>query len=173
MQKSLFEPLSFASGQTMKNRFFLAPMTNTQSHDDGCLSQEEYHWLTLRAKGGFGMTMTCACHVQANGQGFPGQLGIFDDKHLEGHLRLVSGIQAHQSLAVIQLHHAGIRSPKELIKMVKACTGVTTKKTYKLDQHKMFIINKGSERVPSYRIFKTPDGMAVGAESMGSLQVMP
>lgn len=116
MQKSLFEPLSFASGQTMKNRFFLAPMTNTQSHDDGCLSQEEYHWLTLRAKGGFGMTMTCASHVQANGQGFPGQLGIFDDKHLEGHLRLVSGIQAHQSLAVIQLHHAGIRSPKELIK---------------------------------------------------------
>ena len=25
--------------------------------------------------------MTCAAHVQAIGQGFPGQLGIFDDKH--------------------------------------------------------------------------------------------
>jgi 2,4-dienoyl-CoA reductase-like NADH-dependent reductase (Old Yellow Enzyme family) len=116
MQQSLFQPLRFASGHSMNNRFMVAPMTNTQSHDDGTLSEDEYKWLTLRAKGGFGLTMTCASHVVANGQGFPGQLGIFDDKHIEGHRRLAAGIKAHQSLAVLQLHHAGVRSPKELIK---------------------------------------------------------
>jgi 2,4-dienoyl-CoA reductase-like NADH-dependent reductase (Old Yellow Enzyme family) len=93
----------------------LAPMTNTQSHEDGTLSEDEYRWLTLRAKGEFGITMTCASHVQEIGKGFPGQLGIFSDDHIDGHRRLSAGIKAHGSLAVIQLHHAGMRSPKELI----------------------------------------------------------
>ena len=78
----------------------LAPLTNTQSHPDGVLSDVEYNWLTLRAKGGFGLTMTCAAHVQAVGQGFPGQLGAFDDKHLEGLARRGGGEQAQSPGAV-------------------------------------------------------------------------
>lgn len=93
----------------------LAPMTNTQSHEDGRLSEDEYHWLTMRAKGGFGITMTCASHVQEIGKGFPGQLGIFSDDHIQGHQKLSAAIKAHGSVAVIQLHHAGMRSPLELI----------------------------------------------------------
>lgn len=114
--KDLFENIHFRCGAIMKNRFMLAPMTNTQSNEDGTLSEAEFNWLTLRAKGGFGLTMTCASHVQENGKGFPGQLGIFNDIHIAGHTRLVKAIRAEDSLAVIQLHHAGIRSPKELIK---------------------------------------------------------
>ncbi len=113
--RNLFDPVRFACGQTMRNRFMLAPMTNTQSHEDGTLSEEEFQWLTMRAKGGFGMTMTCASHVQENGKGFPGQLGIFDDSHIPGHTRLAKAIQGFGSLAVVQLHHAGIRSPQELV----------------------------------------------------------
>ena len=37
----------------MKNRFMLAPLTNTQSHADGRMSDEEFKWLTMRAEGGF------------------------------------------------------------------------------------------------------------------------
>jgi 2,4-dienoyl-CoA reductase-like NADH-dependent reductase (Old Yellow Enzyme family) len=99
----------------MKNRFMLAPLTNTQSHEDGVLSDEEFRWLTMRAEGGFGLTMTCAAHVQAIGQGFPGQLGVFDDKHVEGLSHLAATIKAHDSVAICQLHHAGMRSPSELI----------------------------------------------------------
>jgi 2,4-dienoyl-CoA reductase-like NADH-dependent reductase (Old Yellow Enzyme family) len=117
----LFEPLSFNSGSIMKNRFMLAPLTNLQSHADGGLSDEEYHWLTMRARGGFGLTMTCASHVQANGQGFPGQLGCFSDEHVEGLKRLANGIRAENSLSVVQLHHAGMRSPEKLIGEVPVC----------------------------------------------------
>ena len=117
----LFQPLSFKSGAIAKNRFMLAPLTNTQSHADGRLSDDEYHWLTMRAKGGFAVTMTCASHVQANGKGFPGQLGCFSDDHLEGLARLARGIKAEQSLAVLQLHHAGMRSPKEEIGEQPVC----------------------------------------------------
>ncbi|WP_298903588.1 NADH:flavin oxidoreductase [uncultured Psychroserpens sp.] len=114
-------PLQFTCGAQMPNRFMLAPMTNTQSHEDGSLSNDEYDWLTMRAKGGFGLTMTCASHVQAIGKGFPGQLGIFSDDHIEGHTRLANGIKAHGSLAVIQLHHAGMRSPFEVINEKAVC----------------------------------------------------
>lgn len=111
----LFAPLSFANGRVMKNRFMLAPLTNTQSHQDGRLSDEEFHWLTMRAKGGFAITTTCASHVQRVGQGFPGQLGNWSEVHLEGLSRLATAIKAHGSLAIIQLHHAGMRAPPELI----------------------------------------------------------
>jgi 2,4-dienoyl-CoA reductase-like NADH-dependent reductase (Old Yellow Enzyme family) len=118
---SLFEPLSFTRGPAMKNRFMLAPLTNLQSHSDGRLSDEEFHWLVMRATGGFGLTMTCAAHVQRVGQGFPGQLGIFSDDHLEGLTRLAATIKLQNSLAVAQLHHAGMRSPADLIGEVPLC----------------------------------------------------
>jgi len=113
--------MSFRRGPDMKNRFMLAPLTNTQSHKDGRLADDEFNWLTMRAKGGFGLTMTCAAHVQANGQGFPGQLGIFSDDHLEGLSRMAAGIKAENSLAVVQLHHAGMRSPDDLITGQSVC----------------------------------------------------
>ncbi|HIE84111.1 MAG TPA: NADH:flavin oxidoreductase [Dehalococcoidia bacterium] len=99
----------------MTNRFMLAPLTNSQSNDDGTMSEEEFHWLTMRAKGGFGLTMTCAAHVQEIGRGFPGQMGIFSDQHLPGLTRLAAEIGSHNSISIVQLHHAGMRSPAALI----------------------------------------------------------
>ena len=119
--KDLFQPLTFNCGTILKNRFMLAPLTNTQSHTDGKLSDDEYRWLIMRAQGGFGLTMTCAAHVQAIGQGFPGQLGILSDDHLEGLSKLASGIKSENSLAVVQLHHAGMRSPVDLIGQAPVC----------------------------------------------------
>ncbi|MCW8925774.1 MAG: NADH:flavin oxidoreductase [Xanthomonadales bacterium] len=117
----LFRPLEFRCGAVMKNRFMLAPMTNTQSHQDGRLSEDEYRCLTMRARGGFGLTMTCASHVQPHGKGFPGQLACFSDNHLAGLTRLAQGIRAQNSLAVVQLHHAGMRSPAEEIGVQPVC----------------------------------------------------
>lgn len=111
----LFSPLALACGAVMKNRFMLAPLTNTQSHADGRLSDEELHWLALRAQGGFAITTTCASHVQAVGQGFPGQLGNWSDVHVDGLTRLAAALKAQQTLAIVQLHHAGPRAPAALI----------------------------------------------------------
>ncbi len=118
---SLIDPLTFSHGPSMKNRFMLAPLTNQQSHEDGRISDEEYRWLTMRAKGGFGVTMTCASHVQAIGKGFPGQLGIWDDMHIPGLTRLVDTIHSYDSIAISQLHHAGMRSPAEVIGTTPVC----------------------------------------------------
>lgn len=110
-----FDPVTFGHGPAMNNRFMLAPLTNQQSHPDGTLSDDEERWLTMRAAGGFGMTVTCASHVEARGQGFAGQLGCFGDEHLPGLTRLAAGIRAQGSVAIVQLHHAGRRAPADLI----------------------------------------------------------
>ena len=41
--KNLNDQIKFPCGLTMKNRFMLAPLTNTQSHENGKLSDEEYN----------------------------------------------------------------------------------------------------------------------------------
>ena len=117
----LFAPMRFIRGPAMKNRLMLAPLTNLQSHPDGTLSYDEHRWLTLRAQGGFGLTMTAAAHVQRIGQGFPGQVGVFSDIHIPGLTRLAEDIRKAGSLAVVQLHHAGMRSPAGLIGEAPVC----------------------------------------------------
>ncbi len=124
---NILSSLHFPNGSLMKNRFMLAPMTNKQSFEDGSLSEDELHWLTMRAKGQFGMVMTCASHVQLVGKGFERQLGIYDDFLIEGHKRLVSNIQSYGSLAVIQLHHAGMRSPFDVIGEKAVCPSTLEK----------------------------------------------
>ncbi len=114
MNHDLFAPLVFARGKSMPNRFMLAPLTNLQSLPDGTLSDDEYHWLTLRAQGGFGLTMTCAAYVQPSGKAFSGQLGIWSDRHLPGLERLARDINAAGSLASVQLHHGGRRASRDL-----------------------------------------------------------
>ncbi|HRB05349.1 MAG TPA: NADH:flavin oxidoreductase [Ilumatobacteraceae bacterium] len=118
---SPFDPVTFRRGPAMANRLMLAPLTNTQSHADGTLSDEEFHWLAMRAEGGFGLTMTCAAHVQANGQGFPGQLGIWSDAHVERLTQLAAALNATGTVSYAQLHHAGNRSPAELIGQQPVC----------------------------------------------------
>jgi 2,4-dienoyl-CoA reductase-like NADH-dependent reductase (Old Yellow Enzyme family) len=118
---NLTDPLSLKRGGTLKNRFVLAPMTNCQSHADGRLGDDEYRWLVKRADGGFGLTMTCAATSQREGIGFPGQLGVYSDNHLEGLTRLAARIKARGSHAVVQLHHAGMRSPVSLTGRAPQC----------------------------------------------------
>ncbi|MEI8240215.1 MAG: NADH:flavin oxidoreductase [Actinomycetota bacterium] len=120
-QRSAFDSVTFLHGPAMPNRFMLAPLTNQQSHPDGTLSDDEVHWLTMRAQGGFGITMTAATHVQPAGQGFAGQLGIFSDDHLPGLSRLAEGLNVTGTVSYAQLHHAGNRAPADVTGAQPVC----------------------------------------------------
>ena len=109
---SLSDPLLFRTGLQASNRIALAPMTNKQSHEDGTLSEAEFHWLTSRAEGGFGLIFTCASHVAKDGQGWPGELGIFDDAHLPGLTRLAKALHAAGAKAIVQIFHGGVRADR-------------------------------------------------------------
>lgn len=110
MTKQLQDSLKFRSGLVAYNRTALAPMTNKQSHDDGTLSDDEYNWLVSRADGGFGLICTCASHVAKDGQGWPGEMGIFADAQLPGLTRLASALRARGTASMVQIFHGGARA---------------------------------------------------------------
>ncbi|HLT31540.1 MAG TPA: NADH:flavin oxidoreductase [Myxococcaceae bacterium] len=111
---TLHTPFTFRSGRAVRNRLVLAPLTNTQSHADGTLGEDELAFYVRRAKGGFGIIETCAALVSPEGASFPGQLGVHSDAHLPGLTRIAEGVQALGALAVAQLQHGGGRALPEL-----------------------------------------------------------
>ncbi|GGJ67474.1 oxidoreductase [Streptomyces brasiliensis] len=107
-------PLELAHGPAWAHRLVLAPLTNLQSEPDGVLGEDEYLWLVRRGEGGFAMVMTCAAHVSADGQCFPGQLGVWSDAHLPGLSRLANGLRATGAVSAVQLQHGGRRADPAL-----------------------------------------------------------
>jgi len=103
-------PMAFRNGVTAANRVWLAPMTNKASHDDGHLSDDELHFLTTRAAGGFGVIESCATHIALDGQGWSGELGIFADRLIKDWQRLADGIHQHGALLFPQIFHGGKRA---------------------------------------------------------------
>lgn len=111
---SLSDPLQLPHGPAWPNRMALAPLTNTQSHDDGTCSEDEVRWLEARGRGGFGLTMTCAAYVSPAGRAWGGQLGIASDAHLPGLTRLADALRATGTRSSVQLHHGGRRADPAL-----------------------------------------------------------
>jgi 2,4-dienoyl-CoA reductase-like NADH-dependent reductase (Old Yellow Enzyme family) len=108
--RPLFEPLTFQRGPAMRNRFMLAPMTSQQSAEDGTASPTELRWLVRRGAGGFGQVNTCCAHVVPDGKGFPGELGIFDDRLLPGLSSIAAGLRDQGALSNVQLYHGGAKA---------------------------------------------------------------
>ncbi|HEY4117868.1 MAG TPA: NADH:flavin oxidoreductase [Byssovorax sp.] len=107
-------PFTFRNGVRAKNRVALAAMTNSQSHADGSLSDEELAWLVMRADGGFGVVATCAAHVSKGGQAWEGELGVYDDALLPGLTRLASALRERGATSMVQLFHGGARTDPKL-----------------------------------------------------------
>lgn len=115
---SILDPLVLRTGLRATNRVVLAPMTNKQSHDDGTLADDELAWLCSRAEGGFGTVMTCAAHVAKDGQGWTGELGIFDDRHVPGLRRLADALRERGAASIVQIFHGGMRADPEVTGVV-------------------------------------------------------
>lgn len=110
----LFSPLVLREGVVSRNRIWLAPLTNMQSHADGSLSDDELRFLSMRATGGFGLVETCAAHVAQDGKAWPGELGVHDDAMIPGLTRLAAALRAGGALASVQLFHGGLRASEEV-----------------------------------------------------------
>ncbi len=96
--------------KSASNRVVLAPMTNTQSHLDGQLSNDERRWLTLRAKGGFGTIITAGAYVEETGKSWDGQIGIHNDVTASAYIPVIEDFREYNSLGILQLFHGGMRA---------------------------------------------------------------
>src|SRR4051812_10931581 len=100
----LFDPLTLRS-LTLSNRIVVSPMCQYSSVDG---FSNEWHFVHLgtRAVGGAAVVLTEAAAVLADGRISPQDLGIYDDRHVEGLARCVRFVHGQRTLAGVQLAHA-------------------------------------------------------------------
>jgi len=101
------------SGKNMKNRSVLAPLTHNMSLDNGDLSENEIDWLNKCAEGGFGMIITAATSVSMTGRSWQGQPALITDEQQKGFAQIARNAKKHNVLAIVQLHHGGMRTEHE------------------------------------------------------------
>jgi len=101
----LFSPLVIKN-ITLKNRIVMSPMCQ-YSAKDGFTNDWHMVHLGSRAAGGAGLIIAEATAVSPEGRISPGDLGLWNDEHIQGFSRIVSFIHSQGSVAGIQLAHAG------------------------------------------------------------------
>ncbi len=101
----LFSPLTIKS-VTLKNRIVVSPMCQYSSKDGFANDWHLVH-LGSRAVGGAGLILFEATAVTPEGRITPHDLGIWSDEHIHELKRITTFIHNNDSIAGIQLAHAG------------------------------------------------------------------
>lgn len=101
----LFEPLALR-GVTLRNRLALSPMCQYTA-SNGFVN--EYHIVHYGrfALGGFGLVMVEATGVSPEARITHGDVGIWDDAHVEGLARIAAFAKEYGAVPGIQIGHAG------------------------------------------------------------------
>ncbi|GJG86448.1 oxidoreductase [Gemmatimonadetes bacterium T265] len=101
----LFTPFR-QRGLTLRNRIVVSPMCQYSS-TDGLVTDWHFVHLGSRAVGGAGLVMLESTAVTADGRISPRDLGIWDDRHVDGLARCVRFMTDQGAAAGVQLGHAG------------------------------------------------------------------
>src|SRR4051794_15428092 len=108
----LLTPLSIR-GVVLHNRIGMSPMCQ-YSAVDGLADDWHLVHLGSRAAGGVGLVMVEATAVRPEGRITPGDVGLWDDKHVEPLRRIARFVERMGSVPGIQLAHAGRKASCEV-----------------------------------------------------------
>ncbi|MDC9564032.1 MULTISPECIES: NADPH dehydrogenase NamA [unclassified Pseudoalteromonas] len=106
MSTLLFEPITI-NGIEFRNRIAMSPMCMHSASDNGHINDFHVVHYGARALGGADLIMLETASVLPNGPIGPGDIGIWDDSHIEGLARVTSAIHRFGSKAGAQIGHAG------------------------------------------------------------------
>ena len=97
----------------IKNRIALPPMVCFGASDnDNFVSAKNIAHYEAIAQGGCGLIIVEATAVSEDGRLSDDQLGIWDDKFIGGLSKIVDVCHNNDAKVIIQIHHAGLKSPK-------------------------------------------------------------
>jgi 2,4-dienoyl-CoA reductase-like NADH-dependent reductase (Old Yellow Enzyme family) len=108
----LLSPLMIRS-VSFRNRIVMSPMCE-YSAQDGFANDWHLVHLGSRAVGGTALIMVEATAVTAEGRISPGDLGIWNDEHIEPLARVAKFVHSQGAVAGIQLAHAGRKASCDL-----------------------------------------------------------
>jgi len=105
----LFSPIKLGPLR-LPNRLVMPAMTTNLAGDDGSITNRLIDFYTARARGGVGMVVVELSIVSVEGKRLPCNIGIWDDKYIEGLSRLAWAIRKAGAVAAIQIGHGGRES---------------------------------------------------------------
>ena len=100
-------------GIKFRNRIVMSPMCQYSS-TDGMANDWHLVHLGSRASGGVALVMVEATAVTPEGRISPGDMGIWDDRHIEPLARIARFVDSQGSVPGIQLAHAGRKASCDL-----------------------------------------------------------
>ena len=93
---------------TIKNRIVMAPMISNLANPDGSTNENHIAYLTARARGGAGLIITEYTYIDnINARGSRNQMGAYSISFVPKLKRITESIHGNDSLAFMQLVHAG------------------------------------------------------------------
>ncbi|NLJ56365.1 MAG: FAD-dependent oxidoreductase [Firmicutes bacterium] len=111
---ALFSPLKVGTLE-LQNRFVIPPMGTNHANSDGTVSDRNIAYWQARARGGWGLIIVEVTAVDPLGKAIPYQLGIWDDKFIDGLRRATEAVHQYGAKIAVQLHHAGRQTYRSVI----------------------------------------------------------
>lgn len=111
----LFSTLSL-KGLTLDNRIVVPPMASESATADGFATEATFAHYEKLARG-IGLVIVEHTYVMRGGNRSANQLGIFDDRHVEGLAELVRRVHARGARIAIQITHAGAAARRDVTGM--------------------------------------------------------
>jgi len=110
---NLLKPIKI-NKMTVKNRMVMPAMGTLYGNEDNTVSGRLIKYIEARARGGVGLIILEYTAVAPGGRAAVSQLGIWDDRFIDG-LREIANVAHRYDVKVgIQLHHAGRASAPEV-----------------------------------------------------------
>lgn len=120
MLKSLIDTVQFRHGAQLSSRLVMPPMLTFSGLKGGFVSDDTLHYYHARSQAA-GLLIAEYHYVSESGgpcsrPGYPEQLGIYSDDHLEGAKKIATALQKNGNKAILQIHHGGREASGRAVK---------------------------------------------------------
>ncbi len=120
MSKSLIDTVQFRHGAQLSSRLVMPPMLTFSGLKGGFVSDDTLRYYHARSQAA-GLLIAEYHYVSESGgpcsrPGYPEQLGIYSDDHLEGAKKIAAALQKNGNKAILQIHHGGREASGRAVK---------------------------------------------------------
>lgn len=109
----LFTPIPIGS-LTVPNRFVRSATHDYMADDEGAVTDANVGLLARLAEGEVGLIISGHANVHPSGKASPRQIGVFDDRFVEGLARIAAAVHRFPSKVFLQIAHSGRQSKAKL-----------------------------------------------------------
>ena len=102
----LFES-SEINGMKLRNRFVRSATWEGMATPEGAVTPKLVKTMALLVKGGVGLIISSHAYVRPEGQATPWQIGVYEDRLIDGLREMTAAVHEVGGKMVLQLAHAG------------------------------------------------------------------